>query len=55
MYKVNNLSYHKNNESTVRIGRIIYKHPKGYFITLEFDGKLGKFKESFYPDQVMEV
>jgi len=35
-----------------REGRMIYKHPKGYFITLEFNGKIGTFRESYYPDQV---
>ena len=38
-----------------REGRIIYRHPKGYFITLEFDGIEGKFRESFYPEEILEV
>ena len=55
MYKVKKLSYQNKNEATTRIGRLVYKHPKGYFVTLEFDCKLGKFRESFYPEEIMEV
>jgi hypothetical protein len=55
MYKVKRLSYQTNAEATTRIGRLVYRHPKGYFITLEFDGKLGKVRESFYPEEIMEV
>ena len=52
MYKVKRLSYQTNAEATTRIGRLVYRHPKGYFITLEFNGKIGTFRESYYPDQV---
>ena len=31
----------------IREGTEIYRHPKGYFVTLEFQGKVGKFRESF--------
>lgn len=38
-----------------RIGIEVYRHPKGYFVTLEFQGKLGKFRESFRPGELMPV
>jgi len=48
---INNLK----KRNTERIGTEIYRHPKGYFVTLEFQGKLGKFRESFRPDELMPV
>jgi hypothetical protein len=55
MYKVKRLSYQNNAEATARIGRLVYRHPKGYFVVLEFEGKMGSFRESFYPNELMEV
>ena len=39
----------------LREGKEIYRHPEGRFVVLEFQGKLGKFRESFYPNELMEV
>ncbi len=30
----------------------IYKHPRGRFVVLEFEGKSGKFRESFWPEDI---
>jgi hypothetical protein len=56
-YKVEALSYEKTKGKDVRghIGTVVYIHPKRHFVTLEFQGKLGKFRESFYPNELMEV
>lgn len=35
-------------------GRVVYVHPKGRYATLEFQGVHGKFRESFYPEQLTE-
>lgn len=55
MYKVEKLSYQSKTEASPRIGKLVYRHSKGYFITLEFNGAEGKFKESFYSDEVKEL
>lgn len=39
----------------IREGKIIYKHPEGRFIVLEFEGRSGKFRESFRPDELISV
>lgn len=38
--------FDENQERLYR-GREIYRHPKGYFVTLEFQGKGGCFRECF--------
>ena len=42
------------NCAELREGVEIYKHPKGRFIVLEFEGRSGKFRESFWPEEVMK-
>jgi hypothetical protein len=56
-YKVDELSCEKikGKSEHWHIGTVVYIHPKRYFVTLEFQGVEGKFRESFYPDQLMEV
>jgi ribosomal protein L3 len=39
----------------IRRGAEIYRHPKGYFVTLEFQGKIGNFRESFRPSELIKV
>lgn len=39
----------------IREGREIYRHPRGYFVVLEFEGESGKFREAFWPEEVVEV
>lgn len=33
----------------------VYRHPKGYFIVLEFTGISGNFRESFWPEEIETV
>jgi hypothetical protein len=33
-------------------GRIVYIHPRGHYITVEFDTVPGKPRESFFPRDV---
>lgn len=40
------------NRAELREGEVIYKHPKGYFVVLEFEGESGKFRESFWPEDI---
>jgi len=39
----------------IRQGKVVYEHPEGRFITLEFEGRSGKFRESFRPDELISV
>ena len=56
-YKVEALSYETTKGKDVRghIGTVVYIHPKRHFVTLEFQGKGGKFRESFYLNELTEV
>jgi len=36
----------------IREGREVYRHPRGRFVVLEFEGESGKFREAFWPEQV---
>jgi len=38
-----------------RIGKEVYRHPRNHFVVLEFQGVLGKFRESFRPSELMPV
>ena len=38
----------------VREGKEVYRHPEGRYIVLEFEGKSGKFREAFWPEEVMK-
>lgn len=31
-----------------------YIHPEGYFVVLEFEGESGKFREAFWPEEVVK-
>ena len=44
-----------NSAVFYREGREIYRHPKGYFVTLELRGKGGKFNESFHPSELIPI
>ena len=39
----------------VREGKEVYRHPQGYFVVLEFQGESGKFRESFWPEEIVKV
>jgi hypothetical protein len=43
-----------NNRAWLRKGREVYRHPKGYFVVLEFKGKSGKFREAFWPEELVK-
>ena len=38
----------------VREGKIVYIHPRRLFIVLEFQGESGKFRESFWPEEIIK-
>jgi len=39
----------------IREGREVYRHPRGRFVVLEFEGKSGKFREAFWPEEIVKV
>lgn len=39
----------------VREGKEEYRHPKGYFVVLEFECESGKFREAFWPEELTGV
>mgnify|MGYP000970558333 CR=1 FL=1 len=39
----------------LREGEVIYRHPRGHFVVLEFEGESGKFREAFWPEEVEKV
>ena len=42
------------NRVEVREGKEVYRHPKGYFVVLEFQGVGGKFREAFWPEEIIK-
>ena len=38
----------------IREGREVYRHPERRYIVLEFEGKSGKFREAFWPEEVVK-
>jgi hypothetical protein len=40
--------------SKIREGREVYRHPRGRFVVLEFEGESGKFREAFWPEEVVK-
>jgi len=43
------------NKKALKIGREVFRHPKGYFIVLEFRAKGGRYRESFYPEMLVSI
>ena len=43
------------NRAELREGREVYRHPEGYFVVLEFEGESGKFREAFWPEEIVKV
>ena len=35
-----------------RDGKIVYRHPEGRFVVVEFHGVSGKFREAFWPEDI---
>ena len=48
-------SHTQNAQAIVREGREVYRHPRGHFVVLEFEGESGKFREAFWPENVENV
>ena len=46
---------YKNARTFFREGKEIYRHPKGYFVTLELQGKHDKFNESFRLSELIPI
>jgi len=42
------------NHTELREGREVYRHPEGRYIVLEFQGRSGKFREAFWPEEVVK-
>ena len=38
----------------VREGKEVYRHPEGRYIVLEFQGQSGKFREAFWPEEILK-
>ena len=38
----------------VREGKEVYRHPEGRHIVLEFRGRSGKFREAFWPEEIVK-
>ena len=49
-----NKSRARINRAKVREGKEVYRHPRGYFVVLEFQGESGKFREAFWPEKVVK-
>ena len=54
-YQHSGKSRERCDKVKIREGVEIYRHPKGYFVVLEFEGKSGKFREAFWPENVEKV
>jgi len=39
----------------MREGKEVYRHPEGRFVVLEFTGKSGKFREAFWPEEIVKA
>ena len=52
MFSHSDKSRTQNAQAIVREGREVYRHPKNYFAVLEFEGICGKFRESFWPEEI---
>lgn len=53
------LTHDKNGKFTrntsLREGKEVYRHPEGRFVVLEFQGINGKFRESFWPEELIGI
>ena len=44
----------KDGQGRPMVGTVIYIHPMGRYAVLEFEGAIGKARESFYLDQLTD-
>jgi len=49
-----NKSRAKVGSFEVREGEIIYIHPEGLFIVVELQGNGGKYREAFWPEEIIK-
>ena len=58
IYKVkfthSNTSHAHISRAKVREGKEVYRHPEGRYIVLEFQEKSGKFREAFWPEDIVK-
>ena len=54
MFSHSDKSLTRIDRADVREGTEVYRHPEGYFVVLEFEGKSGKFREAFWPEQIIQ-
>jgi len=54
MFSHSDKSLTRIDRAEVREGTEVYRHPEGYFVVLEFEGKSGKFREAFWPEQIIQ-
>ena len=40
-------------KAVIREGTEVYRHPLGRFVVLEFQGVGGKFREVFWPEEIL--
>ena len=54
MFKHSNISRVRSDGTKIREGKEIYRHPENRFVVLEFEGESGKFREAFWPEEVVK-
>lgn len=54
MFTHSNKSRAHTDETKIRKGKEIYRHPENRFVVLEFEGAGGKFREAFWPEQIIQ-
>ncbi len=53
-YQHSDKSRERCDNAKIREGVEIYRYPDGYFVVLEFEGKSGKFREAFWPEDIIK-
>ena len=51
---ISTIRYINSTSAKIREGREVYRHPRGRFVVLEFQGRSGKFREAFWPEEVVK-
>jgi len=41
-------TYEKSTKADIKMGEIVYIHPQERFYVVEFEGKLGRFREAYF-------
>ena len=54
MFKHSSKSRVRTDGTKIRKGEEIYRHPENRFVVLEFEGESGKFREAFWPEQIIQ-